>query len=252
MQELFVFITKQIKSAIFAILFLSCVVITSYIDFEYIARADVLFICAISIQAILLLSKYETFDEFKIICMYHVIGTVMEIYKTHIGSWEYQDLGVLSIMGVPLFSGFMYSTIGSYITRAWTEFKVHITHEPNILIHTAISVAIYLNFFTNHYIYDFRYVLLCIVIIVYSKMNLVYHITEHARQIPLTIVFLFIAIGIWIAENLATLYSVWLYPSQKEVWHMVSPHKITSWWLLVILSFILVWIYKTKQKKHHQ
>lgn len=252
MHELFVFVTKQIRSAIFAILFLICVVISSYIDFGSIARADVLLFCALLIQAILLLTKYETFDEFKIICIYHVIGTIMEIYKTHIGSWEYQDVGVLSIMGVPLFSGFMYSTIGSYITRAWSEFKIHITHEPNIFVHGVISFAIYINFFTNHYIYDFRYVLLFIVLLVYSKMKLIYYITDRARKVSLTLVFLIIAIGIWIAENLATLYSVWLYPTQKDMWHMVSPHKITSWWLLVILSFILVWIYKTKQTKSHR
>lgn len=252
MHELGIFIQKQLRSALFAILFLSCVVITGYIQIEHIARADLLLICALCIQAVLLYTKYETYEEFQIICIYHVIGTVMEIYKTSIGSWEYQHIGIAHLFGVPLFSGFMYSTIGSYITRAWSEFKIKITHAPDIAIHGTISFLIYLNFFTNHYIYDFRYVLLASVILIYSKVRLIYHISEKARSIPLVLIFLFVAVGIWLAENLATFYSVWLYPSQKTAWHLVSPEKITSWWLLVILSFILVWIYKFKKTKHHQ
>ena len=41
----------------------------------------------IAVQAVLLATRLETLDEAKIILIYHVVGTVMEIFKTSVGSW---------------------------------------------------------------------------------------------------------------------------------------------------------------------
>lgn len=38
----------------------------------------------------MLLFKLQTFDEAKVIFIYHVVGTVMEVFKTGVGSWIYQ------------------------------------------------------------------------------------------------------------------------------------------------------------------
>ena len=42
------------------------------------------------------------------------------------------------------------------------------------------------------------------------------------------------------AENMATWGSIWLYPSQADGWVMVPVSKMGSWFLLMILSFVLV------------
>lgn len=48
---------------------------------------------------------------------------------------------------------------------------------------------------------------------------------------------------IWLAENIATWSNAWLYPSQLGGWHLVSPAKLASWFLLMIISVVLVtWI----------
>jgi uncharacterized membrane protein YoaT (DUF817 family) len=57
---------------------------------------------------------------------------------------------------------------------------------------------------------------------------------------PLIIGWLLVAIFIWIAENVATLANVWLYPSQNDLWHPVSYQKIIAWYLLIIISWALV------------
>ena len=45
---------------------------------------------------------------------------------------------------------------------------------------------------------------------------------------------------IWIAENVATFATIWVYPSQRHGWGPVHPAKIVSWFLLMILNFVLV------------
>jgi uncharacterized membrane protein YoaT (DUF817 family) len=57
---------------------------------------------------------------------------------------------------------------------------------------------------------------------------------------PLNLAFLLIAFFIWVAENISTYLGAWQYPSQVHGWAIVSTGKITSWFLMVIISFILV------------
>ncbi len=56
------------------------------------ARYDALFLAALALQAILLATKMETWTEAKVILVFHVIGTVMEVHKTAIGSWVYPEI----------------------------------------------------------------------------------------------------------------------------------------------------------------
>jgi uncharacterized membrane protein YoaT (DUF817 family) len=86
------------------------------------ARYDFLFLCMLGVQIALLASGLETWQEAKVILVYHAVGTLMEIFKTSAGSWIYPEPNFFRLAGVPLFSGFMYSCIGSYICRAWRLF----------------------------------------------------------------------------------------------------------------------------------
>ena len=63
--------------------------------------------------------------------------------------------------------------------------------------------------------------------------------------LPLAIAFLLVALFIWTAENIATWSGAWLYPSRVDGWHPVSLDKLVSWFLLMIISVVLVaWVYK--------
>jgi hypothetical protein len=55
------------------------------------ARYDFIFLAAVAIQIAMLAWKLETFDEAKVILIYHVVGTVMEVFKTDVGSWIYPE-----------------------------------------------------------------------------------------------------------------------------------------------------------------
>ena len=120
------------------------------------ARYDFLVLASVAIQVALLALKLERWDEALVIGVFHVVGTVMEVFKTAHGAWIYPEPGLLKIAGVPLFSGFMYACIGSYIARVWRLMDLRFTHYPPVWTTWALAILAYLNFFTHHYGPDIR------------------------------------------------------------------------------------------------
>ena len=57
---------------------------------------------------------------------------------------------------------------------------------------------------------------------------------------PLLLGFLLVALFIWFAENIGTWSRAWLYPGQEAGWTPVSIQKLGAWYLLMIISFVLV------------
>ena len=184
--------------------------------------------------------KLETFDEIKVICLFHVFGLVLEIFKTHVGSWSYPEAGYTKIFGVPLYSGFLYASVASYICQAWRRLNLRLNHWPRTLYSTPLAAAIYVNFFTNHWIFDFRWILMLLVIAVFRKTLVYFTVACVVRRMPLVLSFFLIGFFIWIAENISTFLHGWQYPYQAETWSIVHTGKISSWCLLVIISIVFV------------
>jgi uncharacterized membrane protein YoaT (DUF817 family) len=225
-------------------------IIATYLWYPHgalLARYDFLFLMAVAIQAGMLLFKLETFDEAKVIFIYHVVGTIMEVFKTGIGSWTYPEPSIFHIAGVPLFSGFMYASIGSYIARAWRLFDFRFTRHPPLWAVDLLSLAIYANFFAHHYMVDLRIVLFAAIALLFGRTWIYYRIHHRYRRMPLLLGLFLVALFIWLAENLGTLTRTWLYPHQMLGWHAVSLGKLGSWFLLLIISYALVAIVNRPQ-----
>ncbi|EDL50258.1 hypothetical protein ED21_27343 [Erythrobacter sp. SD-21] len=62
---------------------------------------------------------------------------------------------------------------------------------------------------------------------------------------PLLLGFLLVALFIWFAENIATFANAWNYPGQEDCWELVSLAKLGSWYLLMLISFVLVSLVQT-------
>ncbi len=243
MYEFLLFGLKQARAAIFAGSFFLLLFVSNHIPLFGLARYDFLFLAAVAIQAVLYFSKLETKDELKVIFLFHIIGLVLELYKTSpaIASWSYPEAAFFKIMTVPLYSGFMYAAVGSYISQAWKIFKLQLTNYDHYAISVGLSGLIYLNFFTNHYIYDFRVFLILAVFVLFWKTRVYFTVSaEKPRWMHMNVAFLLIAFFIWVAENISTYLGAWQYPDQIHTWAVVSTGKITSWFLMVIISFILV------------
>ncbi len=204
------------------------------------ARYDFLFLMAIAIQAGMLAFKLETFDEAKVILIYHIVGTVMEVFKTGVGSWIYPEPSIFHIAGVPLFSGFMYASIGSYIARSWRLFDFRFLRHPPLWTVHVLALAIYLNFFSHHYMPDLRIVLFAAAALLFGRTWIYYRIHYRFRRMPLLPGLFLVALFIWFAENLGTASHTWLYPRQMAGWSMVPFAKLGSWFLLLLISYALV------------
>jgi uncharacterized membrane protein YoaT (DUF817 family) len=180
------------------------------------ARYDFLFLCMIAIQFALLGTRLETLDEAKIIVIYHVVGTAMEIFKTSVGSWIYPEPSFFRIGGVPLFTGFMYSCIGSYLCRVWRLFDFCFDQHPPRWALVALSTAIYVNFFAHHYVPDLRIVLFAAAALLFWRTSVYFKVWDEYRSMPLLLGLGLVSLFIWLAENIGTYTKTWLYPSQHH------------------------------------
>src|SRR3989344_1972290 len=242
--ELCYFFIANLRASFFGAFLLSVFLITEVVTVPFISRYDFIFIVAVGYQICMLVFRFERLREFFVIILFHILATCMELFKTHpaVGSWAYPDIGNASLVlgTVPLFTGFLYSAVGSYISRAFVFFKLRYEHFPAYYHLWILAVLIYVNFFTHHFFYDIRYILFIYMLVIFYKTKVHFKVYEKERTMPFLLTVLLTALFVWIAENIGTFTEIWLYPNQREYWHLVSYNKTGSWFLLLILSFALV------------
>jgi uncharacterized membrane protein YoaT (DUF817 family) len=242
--ELWHFFTANLRASHFGVFLLSLFLLTEVITIPFISRYDFIFLAAVSFQVCALVFRFEKFKEFFVIVLFHILATGMELFKTHpsIGSWKYPGIeNALFVLGsVPLFAGFLYSSIGSYISRAFVFLKLTYEHFPRYYHLWIVAFLIYLNFFTHHFFYDIRLFLFSYIFIIFFKTKVRFEAYRKERTMPFLLTVLLTSFFVWIAENIGTLTRIWLYPNQLEYWRLVPFDKIGSWFLLLILSFALV------------
>lgn len=233
---------KEARACLFAGLFFLAVFGVPRAGMFGIPRYDLLLIIAIAIQAWMVWAKLETWDELKAISLFHILGFGLELFKTSdaIRSWSYPDFAWTKLFGVPLFSGFMYAAVGSYIIQSWRLFDLRIRHHPPYWMAALLALAIYANFFTHHYIPDLRWYLAALALGLYARTTVVFRPLDRDRRMPLLLSFILIGFFIWLAENISTFFGIWRYPDQLGAWTSVHVSKWSSWSLLVVMTFTIV------------
>ncbi len=238
--ELSAFAWQQAWSCLFAGLIFLLLGLTHWFTVPGVARYDVLLLACVLIQLAMLATRIESRDEAGVICVFHALGLGMELVKVDVGSWSYPNPRVASIGGVPLFSGFMYAAVASYICQAWRRLNLTISGWPPTWICVLIALAIYGNFIANHWWPDIRWLLFPAVALLFARAQVGFVNNGPRRRMPMLLEFLLIGLFIWFAEQLATFFGAWRYPNQHHGWQPVYGQKLTSWWLLVIVSIVIV------------
>lgn len=203
-------------------------------------RYDFILIMCLLVQWAMVAFRLETWDELKVICLFHLIGLNLEIFKVHMGSWSYPEAGIVKIAEVPLYSGFMYASVASYICQAWKRFNLSMNHWPKPIWTWLTAVAIYGNFFTHHFVGDYRWYITAALVLVFGRTFVHFDVLEKTYKMPMVLAYLLIGFFIWVAENISTFLGAWQYPNQEHHWQWVHLGKISSWFLLVIISVIIV------------
>lgn len=239
--ELVLFILKQGWACLFGGLLLLAIIATKLIwqpDWP-VHRYDVLFLFAVATQVVFLWRKLETWEEARVILLFHLTGTAMEWFKVHAGSWAYPEPGVFKLMGVPLFSGFMYAAVGSYMARVIRVFDMKFAPYPSMSLTVLLAVAIYVNFFAHHFLPDIRYSLFAATIALYWRTRIWFRIHDRHWWMPLPVAAALSAFALWVAENVGTATGTWIYSGQIKG-ELVSFAKLGSWYLLLYVAFVTV------------
>jgi uncharacterized membrane protein YoaT (DUF817 family) len=239
LKQVLLFGFRQGLSCIFPLVIFISLAASTMID-TGIPRYDTLLIICIAAQLFMFFGGLETRDEVLVITLFHALGLIMEIHKVHRGSWSYPEEAYTKFFGVPLYAGFMYASVGSYICQAWRNLALQVHHWPVPLLSMVAGAAIYLNFFTNAFIPDLRWIIVLFVMIVFFKTRFSFVLNQRTYYMPAVLSFILVGLFIWLGENIATFYGAWKYAHQHTGWQMVRWHKISSWSLLVIVSIIIV------------
>lgn len=239
--EFLVFGLKQAWACLFGGLMLAAILAARlwWPEQAPLARNDALVAAAVGIQLLMFGLRLETGREALVILLFHLAGTGMEVFKTAQGSWSYEEGGLLRIGGVPLFTGFMYAAVGSYLVRTQRLFDLRFDRYPRRLWTLLLGAAIYANFFAHHYLWDARWLLLAAAALLYAPVVMHYRVFRRTLRMRLLLAFGLVALFIWFAENIATWGGAWAYPDQLDGWTPVSPSKLVSWFLLMLVSVAL-------------
>ncbi|QTN20793.1 DUF817 domain-containing protein [Brevundimonas sp. AJA228-03] len=233
---------KQAYACLFGGLMLALILLTFLLwpDDSPVSRYDFLVVGAVIIQIAMLVLRLESWAEARVILLFHIAGTIMELFKTAHGSWIYPEDSVLRIGAVPLFSGFMYAAVGSYIARVQRIFHIRVRGYPPIWTTWALALAIYVNFFAHHWLPDIRIALFVATALLFGRGWFWFTANRTRLRMPLLLGYFLVALFIWFAENLGTFGRAWAYPGQEAGWEMVSVSKLGAWFLLMIISVVMV------------
>ena len=239
--EFVMFGLKMAWACLFAGLMLIAIIATAlwWPEGAGLARYDFMVIFAVVVQALFLWFRLESWSEAKVILLFHISGTAMEIFKLQMGSWDYPEAGLLKIGGVPLFSGFLYASVGSFMARVIRLFDMRFTSYPPFWWTVVLAVAIYVNFFAHHFVPDIRNLLFLATGVVFWQTRIYFTPFGARLWMPLVVAAFLSSFFLYLAENIGTLTGTWLYSGSAR-FSFTSLSKLGSWYLLLYVSFVQV------------
>lgn len=241
LSEFVMFLLKQAWACLFGFAMLGGLIVSDRVwqDGWALHRYDALLIYAVALQALFLALRLETLREARVILLFHLTGTAMEFFKVSAGSWAYPEPAVMKLFGVPLFSGFMYAAVGSYMARVIRIFDMKFAPYPPFWMTVALAAAIYVNFFAHHFLWDARNLLFAATVLLFARTRIWFTIGQTPRWMPLPVAAFLSSVALWVAENIGTATNTWIYAGHTR-FDMVSLAKMGSWYLLLYVSFVTV------------
>jgi uncharacterized membrane protein YoaT (DUF817 family) len=247
--QLFRFAWAEARACTFAVAMFAGLAVSSVVPLP-IPRYDALLLYAIAVTVLLRLTGWETGAETAVIAAFHLVGLAFELFKVRIGSWSYPEDAYTKIGGVPLYSGFLYAAVGSYVCSAWRIFELRLVNYRTVPT-TLVALAIYVNFVSQHFSIDLRIPLAAAQLLVTWGTVVHFTVGDHRYQMPLALSLALIGFFLWVAENIATFLGAWQYPHQQDTWHLVHPAKFGAWALLVSVTFVMVASWQATRGRLH-
>ena len=237
-RQLALFAWLQARCCVFAVALFGGMAASTLLPPLPVARYDLLLVYGVLLTGVGYLLGWESRREVAVVAVCHLLGLAFELVKVHVGSWSSPEPGLTKIVGVPLYGGFMYAAVGSYVCRSWRLLDLTLTgYRPRA---TAVSaIGLYVNFLSHHWLPDLRWLLGGLLLVATTGAWVHFVIGERQYRMPLAVSFVLIGFFLWLAENIATYLGAWRYPYQLDGWEPVSVSKWVSWALLISVTFVI-------------
>ncbi|CAL9468324.1 DUF817 domain-containing protein [Streptomyces sp. enrichment culture] len=229
----------QLRCCAFALALVGGIAVSALLPELPVARYDLVFGYGVLLAVLARRVGWDSARDTGVIAACHVIGLLFELVKVQLGSWSYPEDAVTKVAGVPLYGGFLYAAVGSYVCRAWQLFDLRLSGYRATAT-AALAAAVYVNFFTHHWLPDLRWPLAAGLLVATAGVWVRFTVGERRYRMPLALSFTLIGFFLWVAENAATYVGAWSYPHQLDGWQPVALTKFGAWALLISVTFVLV------------
>lgn len=230
-------VTWQARAAVFGAIFILSIAGTAAVweTAWPVARYDALALLGVAALTIMFaLGAHSTSDALPIGLVF-ALGVVLELYKIETGAWMYPEGSELAIGQKPLFVGFMYAAVASYLIRALRVKALEIRGMPPLFVAVLVGGLVYGAYFLPSQIWV-RFGLIGLVTLVFWRATLR---APSGSWLPLPVALGLAASLIWVAENIGTFSGTWAYPNDGAL-GLVTLSKLGAWYLLLSVCFIVV------------
>ncbi|MGA5098376.1 DUF817 domain-containing protein [Streptomyces lavendulocolor] len=232
------FTVLQARCCAYAVALLGGIAVSRALPELPVARYDLVLVYGLLLTWAARRLGWESRRDTMVIAVCHVVGLLFELIKVRLGSWSYPEDAVTKIAGVPLYGGFMYAAVAGYVCRAWHLFELRFTGYRAAAT-AVVAAAVYVNFFTHHWLPDLRWPLAAAMVAVTAGAWVGFTVGRRRYRMPLAVSFVLIGFFLWVAENAATYVGAWSYPHQLDGWEPVALTKFGAWALLISVTFVL-------------
>ncbi|MGW4705799.1 DUF817 domain-containing protein [Streptomyces sp. NPDC004285] len=237
-RQLLRFAVLEARCCAFAFALVGGIAVSSLLPDLPVARYDLLLLYGVGLTVLAWRVGWDSGRDVAVIAGCHAVGLLFELVKVRMGSWSYPEDALTKFGGVPLYGGFLYAALGSYVCRAWHLFDLRLTgYRPRIT--AALAGAVYVNFFSHHWLPDARWALAALLLAATAGTWVRFRVGRSDLRMPLALSFVLIGFFLWVAENAATYVGAWSYPDQLDGWQPVPLAKFGAWALLVTVTFVL-------------
>lgn len=240
------FVWIEAQACTFPFALIGLLALTRVVEIPWFPRNDWLFILCVLIQVAMVVTKLESIRDAMVVALFHLLGMGLELYKVQQGSWSYPGEAHLHIGPVPLYAGFMYGSVASFMCLAWKKHDLRASDWPTLGTTIPFALVVYAQFFVPVWPMAARLVMVAVTVWLFRKSLVHFSAAGQRWHIPMPLAFALIGTMIYIAENIGTALGAWLYPHQLNGWQPVHPTKLLSWILLMTVSLVIVAEYKRR------